>query len=92
MPNRIMIIQRFSRLIFAKNTSEENEDNSLFVDDIYNCNLTSNLAVLTACESGKPGYQDGEGMIRLLMHLIMRQQKYSDWSCGKLTNRQALCC
>ena len=35
------------------------------MDDIYNCNLKSNLAVLTACESGKPGYQDGEGMISL---------------------------
>ena len=55
----------FSRLIFAKNTIEGNEDNSLFVDDIYNCNLASNLAVLTACESGKPGYQDGEGMVSL---------------------------
>ncbi|MEO8721570.1 MAG: CHAT domain-containing protein, partial [Ginsengibacter sp.] len=55
----------FSRLIFAKNTAENKEDNSLFVDDIYNCNLKSNLAVLTACESGKPGYQDGEGMISL---------------------------
>lgn len=28
-------------------------------------NLNSNLAVLTACESGKPGYQDGEVMISL---------------------------
>ena len=55
----------FSRLIFAKSTSANQDDNSLFVEDIYNCNLTSNLAVLTACESGKPGYQDGEGMISL---------------------------
>ncbi len=55
----------FSRLIFAKNTTDKKEDNSLFVDDIYNCDLTSNLAVVTACESGKPGYQDGEGMISL---------------------------
>jgi CHAT domain-containing protein len=55
----------FSRLIFAKNTAHSEEDNSLFVDEIYNCNLTSNLTVLTACESGKPGYQDGEGMISL---------------------------
>ncbi|MGB8193806.1 MAG: CHAT domain-containing protein, partial [Chitinophagaceae bacterium] len=33
--------------------------------ELYNCNLRSELAVLTACESGKPGYQDGEGMISL---------------------------
>jgi CHAT domain-containing protein len=55
----------FSRLIFAKNISTGDMDNSLFVDEIYNCNLTSDLAVLTACESGRPGYQDGEGMISL---------------------------
>jgi CHAT domain-containing protein len=53
----------FSRLIFAKNTSDE--DNSLFVGEIYNCNLTSNLTTLSACETGKPGFQEGEGMISL---------------------------
>jgi CHAT domain-containing protein len=53
----------FSRLIFAKNASDE--DNSLFVDEIYNCNLTSNLTTLSACETGKPGFQEGEGMISL---------------------------
>ncbi|MBO9659782.1 MAG: CHAT domain-containing protein, partial [Chitinophagaceae bacterium] len=53
----------FSRLIFSKN--EAGEDNSLFLHDLYNCDLRSELAVLTACESGKPGYQDGEGMISL---------------------------
>jgi len=56
---------QFSRLIFAKNVNEKDDDNSLYVDEIYNCDLTSNLTVLTACESGKPGYQDGEGMISL---------------------------
>ena len=55
----------FSRLIFAKNISTGREDNTLFVDEIYNLDLSSELAVLTACESGKPGYQDGEGMISL---------------------------
>jgi len=53
----------FSRLIFAKNPSDE--DNSLFVDEIYNCNLTSNLTTLSACETGKPGFQEGKGMISL---------------------------
>lgn len=55
----------FSRLIFAKNTSAGNEDNSLFAGEIYNCDLTSRLTVLTACESGKAGFKDGEGMISL---------------------------
>lgn len=52
-----------SRLIFAKNTS--GEDNSLYTYEIYNQNLSSNLAILTACETGKPSYQAGEGMISL---------------------------
>lgn len=55
----------FSRLIFAKNILNTEEDNSLYVDEIYNYNLNANLAVLTACETGKPGFKDGEGMISL---------------------------
>jgi CHAT domain-containing protein len=54
---------KFSRLIFAKNSDEEN--NSLYTFEIYNQNLASNLAILTACETGKPNYQPGEGMISL---------------------------
>lgn len=52
-----------SRLIFAKNNPDE--DNSLYTYEIYNENLNSNLAILTACETGKPTYQAGEGMISL---------------------------
>jgi CHAT domain-containing protein len=55
----------FSRLIFAKDPQKANVENSLYLFDIYNCDLTSDLSVLTACESGKPGYQDGEGMISM---------------------------
>ncbi|MEM6515107.1 MAG: CHAT domain-containing protein, partial [Bacteroidota bacterium] len=56
-----------SRLIFAKNLNDSivSEDNSLYTYEIYNQNLSSNLAVLTACETGKPSYQPGEGMISL---------------------------
>ncbi len=56
-----------SRLVFAKNISDSTHinDNSLYTYEIYNCNLTSKLAILTACETGKPGYQAGEGMISL---------------------------
>lgn len=57
------ISPEFSRLIFAK---KENEDeNSLYNYEIYNQNLSSNLAILTACETGKPTFQPGEGMISL---------------------------
>ena len=57
------ITPELSRLIFAKNSSDE--DNSLYTYEIYNQNLNSNLAILTACETGKPTYQAGEGMISL---------------------------
>ena len=56
-----------SRLIFAKNAADGStiNDNSLYTYEIYNCNLSSSLAILTACETGKPSYQPGEGMISL---------------------------
>lgn len=57
------ISPELSRLIFAKNT--DNDDNSLYTYEIYNQNLNSKLAILTACETGKPTYQSGEGMISL---------------------------
>ncbi len=56
---------QYSRLIFAKEAIAATGDNSLFIDEIYSCNLSSNLTVLTACETGRPGYEDGEGMISL---------------------------
>ena len=57
----------FSRLIFAKDISQQTtpEDNSLFTYEIYDFDLASNLTILTACETGKPGFEPGEGMISL---------------------------
>ena len=54
-----------SRLIFAKTPVVSADTNSLFLYDIYNCNVSSDLTLLTACETGRPGYQDGEGMVSL---------------------------
>ena len=56
-----------SRLIFAKKTdgTKNYDENSLYSYEIYNINLSSNLAILTACETGKPTHQAGEGMISL---------------------------
>lgn len=56
-----------SRLVFAKNVSDSIHinDNYLYTYEIYDKNLSSNLAILTACETGKPSYQPGEGMISL---------------------------
>lgn len=60
------ISPELSRLIFAKNNSfNPLEDNSLYTYEIYNIPLTSNLTILTACETGKPTHQPGEGMISL---------------------------
>lgn len=55
-----------SRLVFAKSLDSLNpDDNSLYSYEIYDTDLESNLAILTACETGKPSYQAGEGMISL---------------------------
>lgn len=54
-----------SRLIFAKSAALPDGVNSLYLSDIYNCNMGSDLTILTACESGRPGFKDGEGMISL---------------------------
>jgi CHAT domain-containing protein len=61
------ISPELSRLIFAKKTNGEGtyDENSLYSYEIYNIDLSSNLAILTACETGKPTYQAGEGMISL---------------------------
>ncbi|CAM3313178.1 CHAT domain-containing protein [Aequorivita lipolytica] len=61
------ISPELSRLIFAKKTGakENYDENSLYSFEIYNIDLSSNLAILTACETGKPTYQAGEGMISL---------------------------
>ena len=60
------ISPELSRLIFAKTVAEEKRDeNFLYTYQIYNCDLSSDLAILTACETGKPSYQAGEGMISL---------------------------
>jgi len=54
----------FSRLIFAK-SERIDEDNSIYAFEIYNTELKAHLTVLTACETGKPVYKPGEGMISL---------------------------
>src|SRR5690606_31360058 len=56
-----------SRLVFAKNTADSINinDNYLYLHEIYNQDLSSHLAVMTDCETGRPSYQHGEGMISL---------------------------
>ena len=54
-------------MIFAKDVAKDakREDNSLFTYEIYDYNVASNLTILTACETGKPTFEPGEGMISL---------------------------
>ena len=54
-----------SRLIFSKTGKGYSDANYLYLDDIYSCNSNSELTILTACESGKAGFKDGEGMISI---------------------------
>jgi CHAT domain-containing protein/tetratricopeptide (TPR) repeat protein len=54
----------YSRLLFAK-SGTANDDNSLYAYEIYGTKMISNITLLTACETGKPGFQPGEGMISL---------------------------
>src|SRR5690606_3393083 len=53
-----------SGLIFAKGASGS-DSNWLYLNDIYACDLSSELTLLTACETGRPGYKDGEGLVSL---------------------------
>lgn len=55
----------YTRLIFAKDLNNPTNDNSIYLFDIYNYDLQSKLAVLTACETGKPGFFPGEGMVSM---------------------------
>ena len=55
----------YSRMFFAKDLDKPMADNSLYLYDIYNQNLNSDLAVLTACETGQSNFFPGEGMISM---------------------------
>jgi len=52
----------FSKLIFAK---DKEEDGYLHTYEIYGQNLNADLAVLSACQTGKGKWSDGEGVISL---------------------------
>jgi len=53
----------FSRLFFTKTSQEP--ANQLFAHEIYNYHFPNHLTILTACDTGKPTYQPGEGMTSL---------------------------
>jgi CHAT domain-containing protein len=57
----------FSKLIFSKSgdATRLEDTNELYAFDIYNLDLRSQMAVLTACETGKSTIAPGEGMLSL---------------------------
>jgi len=83
-----------SRLIFSKD-GEGSDSNALYLEDIYSCRVQSDLTILTACESGKPGYQDGEGMVSLAHafnyagshNILMGLWKIDEKSSSHITGR-----
>jgi len=56
---------QLARLIFAKDPTDYLKDNSLWLKDIYSCNLNSELSILTACETGVSNNITGEGTISI---------------------------
>lgn len=83
-----------SRLIFSKDASGS-DSNALYLEDIYACRVESELTLLTACESGKPGFQDGEGMVSLAhafnyagsQNILMGLWKIDEKSSSQITDR-----
>jgi CHAT domain-containing protein/tetratricopeptide (TPR) repeat protein len=53
----------FSRLFFTK--TSQDPGNHLFAYEIYNYHFPNHLTILTACDTGKPTHQPGEGMTSL---------------------------
>ncbi len=52
-----------SYLVFAKERKED--ENLLYAYELYDQGISAGLVMLTACETGLPVYQAGEGMISL---------------------------
>jgi CHAT domain-containing protein len=83
-----------SRLIFIKDRNGS-DSNALFLEDIYACQVESDLTILTACESGKPGYRDGEGMVSLAhafnyagsRNILMGLWKIDEKSSSQITEK-----
>ena len=84
-----------SRLIFSPDSRDTTEDNSLFIKEIYNMRLTTELAVLSACDTGTGQITSGEGVLSLgrafqysgVKSLIMSKWKVDDRTAPEVMQR-----
>ena len=56
---------KFSHLLFANTSNDSLSDNQLTVVELMNLNLSADLAVLSACNTGYGEIQQGEGILSL---------------------------
>jgi CHAT domain-containing protein len=54
-----------SGLLLAQDTSEQDEDNVLYMGELYNLNINADLVTLSACETGLGKIIEGEGVVGL---------------------------
>jgi CHAT domain-containing protein/Tfp pilus assembly protein PilF len=83
-----------SRLAFARDATDSLEDGYLNAYELYNMELSADLAVLSACETGFGSLKKGEGIMSLARafayagcpSLVMSHWKVDDRSSSQLMN------
>ena len=84
----------YSRLAFAKDTTDSPEDGYLNAYELYDMELSADLTVLSACETGFGTLKKGEGIMSLARafayagcpSLVMSHWKVDDRSSNELMN------
>lgn len=83
-------IPEYSYLAF---TPQENTDFLLYVNDLYNQNLSNSMVVLSACETGLGKLQKGEGMLSLAQGFYYAGANalvHSKWKVSDQTTSQLM--
>ncbi len=78
-----------SHIVFSDNE----EDNKLFISELYGFKSNAELAVLSACNTGVGGYQDGDGLISLsqaFMYSGIPATVSSLWSAPDISTKQIM--
>jgi CHAT domain-containing protein len=66
---------------------EESNDNTLYAGEMFNLNLSADLMVLSACESGVGKVVKGEGMIALTRGLVYSGAKNILYTLWKISDK-----